>query len=238
METIEYNGQKLYLCGPTRELIAILDDTLRTRSQMRMATVFGIEGSGKTEIARGWCEQHREQASYIIPDPSSCITVARLLMLIEAALGITPQPGMAKWQRLQGIIQSLRQTPRMLVIDEAHRIGTGPLMEIMQHIHDMAQTRIAFVAMPRMRPAFTRRGELGRRVNISRELPLITTDEIAEILGDLSREVTDQIHHCGDGSLGRMLVLAGHVRRAKVADQKASTVTRIARRMTAFGAGK
>jgi hypothetical protein len=143
----------------SRKVFETLDYALSTRS---MVLLDGLEGRGKTEAVKAWCELHLGEARFVSLKGINNKTTA--FREIAKALGIAYGYGY-KSTDLQGRIEDVLQRSKlMLVLDEAHfifnqrqRIYTRP--ELVDWIDTSIANRrlpIALVSTPQFMICMTR----------------------------------------------------------------------------------
>lgn len=121
------------------------------RYQMNIAAVdvqiqifTGNAGIGKTEALRAYC---RENPSVIFIEANSTFSDRTVLERIAEAIGIEPRG--KKDRLMDNIIQKLKGTERMIIIDEAEYLPVKSLDNI-RRIYDLAEIAIILCGMPRL----------------------------------------------------------------------------------------
>lgn len=233
MKTIALDGQQIYLTKPLDSLLKALEvgRSLTTHSE-RLCLISGLPGTGKSTGAKIFCAQH-EDAIYLNPPPASVLRPGRLLSLLIEVLDVRIGPQSSLHHRLQSIIQSLRQRPRMLVFDEGDRLRSQDNLDLLRYVHDEAGARIAFVSIPRLEGALLRSAAVGTRLGIIYRVEFPSLEEVLEILPDLPGETAKEIFRLADGHMREVMVIARLLRAGVKKEQwTPNTVRRVARSFT------
>ena len=95
-----------------------LDHALASPRSLTLS--FGLPGVGKSEMARRWCEMHPGVARYI--ETPSVENDRAFYSAIAEELGVVRGPGYNSQQMSLRLIDVLKESRLMLVLDEAHRL--------------------------------------------------------------------------------------------------------------------
>ncbi|MDI6711488.1 MAG: AAA family ATPase [Bacillota bacterium] len=117
-------------------------------TEKEIGVVAGSPGSGKTTAIKEYCRRDPE-AVYITAEPT--ITAKELLVEIGRALAVDINY-CTMHEMLRKIVAHLRETPRLIIVDEADTLVTYTVkkLEILRAIHDQAKVGIVLVGMPRL----------------------------------------------------------------------------------------
>ena len=233
-QTIHFDGIDIHLVGPMDALLKALAAAHQITSRPeRMALIVGDQGMGKTLGSRLFASQHDDVVYLQIP-PASILRPGRLLQMLEHALDMLAGPGAAPtlFDRTHAIIADLQRRSRMILFDNANRIGRYGYVDLLRYIHDEAGTRMAFISIPSLEHFFGQHLEFAGRCGLRYRLQPATRDDIAAILTDFPAEAVAKIHEMSGGRMRQVMVLAEHFRRNPKAERSPSNVEKIARVFT------
>lgn len=106
--------------------------------------IFGAAGLGKTQMLK---EYARQNASAVLIEVDPSYSPKILLRKIAESIGATSR-GINN-ELLDGIIQKLKGSERLLLIDEAELLSTRAL-EFIRRIHDLTGVGVVLAGMPRL----------------------------------------------------------------------------------------
>jgi len=106
---------KFHLTAIGREIWKTLDYAIASRG---MVVLDGLEGRGKTQAVKAWCELHSGQARFVSLKGIANKTTA--FREIAKALGIASSYGRTATEMQARIEDVLKRSKLMLVVDEAH----------------------------------------------------------------------------------------------------------------------
>ncbi len=194
-----------HLTAIGKQIWQTLDFALATRS---MVLLDGLEGRGKTEAVKAWCELHSGQARFVsLKGVTNKTTVFREIAL---ALGVTYAYGRTGPEMQARIEDVLRRSKIMLLIDEAHFLfNQSRLMTARPELIDWLDTAIcnrgvpvALVTTPQFIQCMTRAknqvewnfNQFRRRVKRWIKLPDKNTEtDIAAVARTLFRNTGEQV---------------------------------------------
>jgi len=110
-----------------------------------MGMVVGDAGSGKTTTCNEYKRANRN--TIFITADIATRSVGSVLRMIAKKVSGTPHPG-SNSALLHAIIDRLKHSRRLIIIDEAHFL-TWDAFEVIRKIHDCAEIGIVYVGMPR-----------------------------------------------------------------------------------------
>lgn len=112
----------------------------------KMGVVLAQSGTGKTETAKEYKRQNR--ASIFATADITTRTPSAILRLLAAHTGGEPKNATIS-RMLHAIIDKLRRSHRMIIIDDAHFL-TWEAFEAVRKIHDCAQVGVVYLGQERM----------------------------------------------------------------------------------------
>jgi DNA transposition AAA+ family ATPase len=110
-----------------------------------MGMVVGDAGSGKTTTCNEYKRANRN--TIFVTADIATRSVGSVLRMIAKKVSGTPHPG-SNSALLHAIIDRLKHSRRLIIIDEAHFL-TWDAFEVIRKIHDCAEVGIVYVGMPR-----------------------------------------------------------------------------------------
>lgn len=132
-----------FIGTPTAE--AIIEAAALTHAMGDIYLVIGDAGLGKTMALR---EYARNNADVIMLEVEPTYNAKVLLQSLASALGLTPSR--TNHETMRQIIEKLKDSERLLIVDEAELLALKPL-EILRRIHDLTGIGIVLSGMPRLR---------------------------------------------------------------------------------------
>jgi hypothetical protein len=170
---------------------------LRSR---KIVMVVGIEGLGKSEGGKAWCEQHLGEARFIPLE--GIVNKTTLFQTISKACGLSAGVQQKSQEMQTRIRKFLELSGVMLVIDEAHRLFSqtqrmSAQPELMNWIYTLwdKQTPVALLTTPQFidlmdlaeRQTGWNSGQFKRRVEKFEKLPdRLTEEDVRAVAGKLA----------------------------------------------------
>ncbi len=225
LQTRKFDGQTIHLIRPTRNILDSLEALHKPSAEReRMGLLIGDPGIGKTTAAQIFAAEHRDVCYIDLPPRAAMQAAAAPLRLLERALGTTSS-SRDTIGRLEDITEALRQRPRMILLDTAHRLRYDHI-DVFRYCHDRARVPVVFLSVPALVPMFDQHREFGSRLALRLRLKAATREEIIEILSDYPEEVAAEIHQRTGGRIREVLQLDRLVRASNKSADK-MTVQRI-----------
>lgn len=106
--------------------------------------IFGAAGLGKTQMLK---EYERQNSSAVLIEVDPSCTPKVLLRKIAEAVGATARG--VNNELLESIVTKLKDSERLLMIDEAELLSTRSL-EFIRRIHDLTDVGVVLAGMPRL----------------------------------------------------------------------------------------
>ncbi len=220
-ELVERQRQKPFLQLKTSALV--MERCEEARQQRELVVLYGPPGISKTYALREYVRGRAEAGDHkILFLTANAVTTPRALLLMPCRLlGLLAQ-GRAH-TLVEDVIEQLNQDPHLILIDEANHLNIAGL-ELLRHIHDMAECGMVLVGTQRLYDLFTNGGhksqeleQLWSRVGIHDLLPGLTAAEVRQMaqasLGKLNEETLGEIQRTTRGSVRRLGKLMPRLKR-------------------------
>jgi len=169
---------------PVFSMTTVSEDIFKTAkyalAYRKIAVIVGEPGCGKTVSVK---EFHKRNRTSILIEVDDTITTRSLLKLISKALRLR-EDGSLNDQLIE-IVNSLKGTNRLLIIDEAENLSTKEL-ETIRRIQDFAKIGLLLSGTKRLASKLRgRRGELAQlysRIGMKTEVGTLTINDTKQIL--------------------------------------------------------
>ncbi len=157
----------------------------------RMVVITGRAGYGKTKAVRRYLEDH-ENAIFITYNPT--MNTHKLMMEIGKKIGVSIRND--AYSIFKRIVAQIKNTPRMIIIDEAQQMSYRPL-ETIRAIHDETGVGVALIGANSLIDNLTSRiketDQLWSRVRIKRQLKPMTVNDAKLILEQHIPDIDDAL---------------------------------------------
>ena len=157
----------------------------------RMVVITGRAGYGKTKAVRQYVENH-ENVIFITYNPT--VNTHKLMMEIGKKIGVSIRND--AYSIFKRIVAQIKNTPRMIIIDEAQQMSYRPL-ETIRAIHDETGVGVALIGANSLIDNLTSRiketDQLWSRVRIKRQLKPLTASDAKMILQQHIVDIEDSL---------------------------------------------
>jgi len=238
--------------GVAKQILAV---ARLVRENQTMGLVVGPTGIGKSRCAQALYETY--VGSIFLTVMFGYYHPKGLTMTLAEKLGVrqrkTIQSEHANLTQVERVVAVLRDSNRLLIIDEAQKLQTGAI-ELLREIHDAAGVPVLLLATKELHDRIQRnadpdRGQVYSRFDITHHLTqgrdvhaggkqLFTVAEIRALYneapirlsGDAAKYLTDVANQLGYGSLRRCRILLTNAarrarKRSNLGDEDTVTVT-------------
>jgi len=220
-QLVERQREKKFLQLQTSALV--LERCEEAREQKELVVLYGPPGISKTYSLREYVRRRADAGDdKVLLVTANAVTTPRALVIALCQLLRLPTDGPA-YVLLESVIDKLNQDPHFILVDEANHLTVEGL-EILRHIHDMAECGMVLAGTKRLYDLFTNGGrksqdleQLWSRVAIHDLLPGLSPAEVRHIvqtsMGRLNEAAVGEIQRSTRGSARRLAKLLPRLRR-------------------------
>jgi len=240
-ELVERQRQKPFLQLKTSTLV--MERCEEARQQRELVVLYGPPGISKTYALREYVRRRAEAGDpkILLLTVNAVTTPRALLLMLCRLLGLLAQG--RTHILVEDVIEQLNRDPHLILLDEANHLNIAGL-EILRHIHDMAECGMVLIGTQRLYDLFTNGGrksqeleQLWSRVGIHDLLPGLTAAEVRHItqasLGKLNEQTLGEIQRTTRGSVRRLGKLVPRLKRLQELNPNTS-----AEKLVAVAAGQ
>jgi len=220
-QLVERQREKKFLQLQTSALV--LERCEEARKQKELVVLYGPPGISKTYSLREYVRRRADaNDDKVLLVTANAVTTPRGLVVALCQLLRLPTDGPG-YVLLESVIDKLNQDPHFILVDEANHLTVEGL-EVLRHIHDMAECGMVLAGTKRLYDLFTAGGrksqdleQLWSRVAIHDLLPGLSPAEIRHIvqtsMGRLNETAMMEIERSTRGSARRLAKLLPRLRR-------------------------
>ena len=204
----QLGSQQIWGIAPFEEYLTTLDLAPRLEgAEQRLILIIGDPGVGKTVGSRICSRDCDRRPVYLAMPAPELLKPRGLLGLLGEPVGISFDLHCPRYEAAQMLARDSLDRPRIFILDDAHAMAKGGLLDVIRWLHDTGGHTFVLVGPPALERALLDRRDLAGRVALRHQLRLPTVDEIAPLFEGFSSEAIDEIHRETAGRMRQVMAL-------------------------------
>ena len=185
-EIVHFEGQPIYMIGPMKQSLSILQLAHQQAGKERFALLSGVPGLGKTLAAKYFQSLHSDTVAYLEMPARAMMTPGRFLQEVQRVLGLAEKTHLDRFTRAMQIVESLRSRPRTVILDQALRACQTDYLDIIHWLHDNSPGRFIFIDVPAIEGRLSIRPAMQSRFTIKFALAPAAKEELEIMVAGMS----------------------------------------------------